>query len=75
MHGVIQAKKVSKITRKSIGIILILIIVGAILSIYISDILGCLIDESQIQVFNIATFTSVFIGVIIGAMILRRKWP
>ena len=67
-------KKVIKIIGKSIGKILVLIIVGAILSIYISNILRCLVNGSQIQFFDLLTFTSIFIGTIIGAIILRRKW-
>jgi hypothetical protein len=52
----------------------VFLIIGAIFSVYTSDILGCLIDENQIPLINLVTFTSIFSGTIIGAAILKMKY-
>jgi hypothetical protein len=51
----------------------VLLIVGAILSIYISDGLGCLIEGKTIPLLTLVTFASILTITILGAVILKIK--
>jgi hypothetical protein len=56
---------------KSTGKILVFLIFGGILSIYISDMVGCLVNQNQRQLISSITFASILTGTIIGAAILK----
>ena len=55
------------------GKILLLLAVGAIFSIYIGDMLGCILDPSSASIFRVLTFTALLIGTITGTAILKIR--
>ena len=60
------------IIRKKIIMILAFLTVGAILSIYIYDMLGCIFEETPIPLFELLGFAAILIGSIGGFVIIKK---
>jgi hypothetical protein len=61
------------ISKTTILKILVILTVEAILSIYISDMLGCIFEEYPILALELITFSAVLSGTISVTVVLKKK--
>ena len=62
-----------EINRRKFVMILAFLTAGAILSIYIYDMLGCIFYETPIPLIEIVTFAAILIGTIGAAVFFKKK--